>query len=386
MPAANIIGIDFGTHKTLVARWDSGLQAPVLVRLSPIHGDDMPSSVHVSADGRMSFGHEADELSVTDFDGYKQAFKHDIANSPVPYFLHSHEFTARDLTREYLRWIKTQVETESLHSPVDHAVVTVPASWLPSAREALLAALAQVPFPSVELLDQPVAAAVALLRSRRDLWAAGPLLVFDWGASSLELAVLTLNGSQLQVSPNLVAHDASLGGESIDLHLMQAVNRRLVQLGLTKLDDRTSTEKERTRRIVKNWKLRHSRRANEVWKVDCLEGIGADSDLTWTSEQIQALVEVKITEAADACSALLEKAKSKGLTPAGILLIGASSQFPSLPKILKSRLPDVPVLLWDQRMAAAALGATWHAGGIALAIGSTLAGNRGWYDHQKSIL
>ncbi len=80
----NVIGIDFGTHKTLVARWDEEIDRPVLVRLRPAHGDDMPSAVHVDKEGNMTFGDEALEIGLTDPDGLQRSFKRDLGKSAAP--------------------------------------------------------------------------------------------------------------------------------------------------------------------------------------------------------------------------------------------------------------------------------------------------------------
>ena len=357
MSLSRIIGIDFGTNKTLVARWDEEVSRPVLVRLRPAHGDDMPSVVHVDAEGRFTFGDEAEQEGAIDPDGCKRAFKRDLGINAAPYLLHTHELTARDLSREYLRWIKDLVEQDSLHGAVEHAVITVPTSWLPGARAELKQAATEAGFKSLDLLDEPVAAGTAFLSSRRDLWSEGTLLVFDWGAGTLDLAVLTLKDGQPQVIPDLVGGKPGLGGEDVDAHLAQSVNKRLVQLGKTKLDRRSPLEIENVRRKVNEWKIRHATRPDASWQMTGLSDAPAESDLKWTSEEIATRIQDKIKEAVDTCEELLNRAKAKGVTPAGILLVGGSSQFSALRVSLEERFPEMKLLPWDQRISAVALGA-----------------------------
>ncbi|HEV7403137.1 MAG TPA: WG repeat-containing protein [Chthoniobacteraceae bacterium] len=361
MPHSRIIGIDFGTHKTLVARWDEENRRPTLIRLRPASGDDMPSAVHVDAGGTLTFGEEAEQLGSRDAEGYQRAFKRDLGIHAAPYLLHTHEYSARDLSREYLRWIKALVEEESLHGPVDHAVITVPASWLPAARTELQQAAADAGFASVELLDEPVAAGMAFLKSRRDLWSEGALLVFDWGAGTLDLAVLTLADGRPQGIPDLVGGKPGLGGEDIDRHLLQSVNKRLVQLGLAKLERRAPDEIEHVRRKVTEWKLRHAAKPGAIWPLTGLPDVSPEAGLKWTSEEIGERIGDKIKEAVDACAELLERAKAKGVVPTGALLVGGSSQFPALKAALEERFPGMKLLPWDQRISAVALGAAWQA-------------------------
>ncbi len=361
---SNTIGIDFGTHKTLVARWDESISRPVLVRLRPAHGDDMPSSVHVGRDGKFSFGDEADRLGLLDPDGYQRAFKRDLANDDAPYLLHSHEFTAADLCREYLCWIKNIVETECLHDTVEHAVFTVPASWLAGAREALRKAATDAGFASLELVDEPVAAGMAFLHSRRDLWSEGALMVFDWGAGTLDLAVLTLENGQPRAIPDLIGGKPGLGGEDIDRHLVQSVNKRLVQLKLPKLERRPPEDLENVRRAVTEWKIRHSAKPDAVWQLPPTFADFTDTvDMQWTSHEVAERIDEKIKEAIDVASRLLQRAEEKKLTPQGILLVGGSSQFASLKLMLESRFPESKIFTWDQRISAVAIGATYSACG-----------------------
>jgi molecular chaperone DnaK (HSP70) len=137
MSASRIIGIDFGTHKTLVARWDQETGRPALICLRPGSRDDMPSAVHVDEGGRLTFGEEAEQAGAHDAVGYQRASKRELGAHAAPYLLHTHEYSARDLAREYLRWIRQRVEEESLAGPVEHAVLTVPATWLATARAEL---------------------------------------------------------------------------------------------------------------------------------------------------------------------------------------------------------------------------------------------------------
>ncbi len=360
---SRVIGIDFGTHKTLVARWDESISRPVLVRLRPAHGDDMPSSVHVDQEGKFNYGDEADRLGALDPDGYQRAFKRDLGIDAAPYLLHTHEFTAADLSREYLRWIKNIVETECLHDTVEHAVFTVPSTWLPSAREALRQAASDAGFASLDLMDEPVAAGMAFLHSRRDLWSEGALMVFDWGAGTLDLAVLTLENGQPRAIPDLIGGKPSLGGEDIDRHLVQSVNKRLMHLGLTKLERRPPEDLEQVRRAVTDWKIRHSAKPNEVWRLPAFADATDATEMNWTSVEIASRIEEIIKEAVDAAEEMLKKASARNMAPKGILLVGGSSQFPSLSAMLESRFPGLSVFTWDQRISAVAMGAVHSAFG-----------------------
>ena len=361
MNPSRTVGIDFGTHKTLVARWDADRQMPILVRLRPASGDDMPTSFHISAQGETSFGDDADERAVSDADGYLRAFKRDLGKGASSYILHSHERSAREVTTEYLKWLKSFVENESLHGQIEHAVMTVPVTAPPVLRKELQQAARDAGFASYVLLDEPAAAGLAFLKSRPDLWQEGNLLVFDWGAGTLDLAVLDLNRGTPRVIPELVSGRSSFGGEDIDRHLLQMVNQKLVALGLRKLERREPEEAERLRRKILEWKIRHASKPDGIWQ---LSGLGETPDaslLKWTSAEIAARIKEKIQEASDECAQLLARAQARDVEINGILMIGGSSQFPALKSNFEERFPDLRVLTWENRISAVALGAAWAA-------------------------
>ena len=360
MDGTRIIGIDFGTHKTLVSRWDAENDRPILVRLRS-SGDEMPTTVHVSHSGDLCFGEEAEELGVANMEGYKRAFKRDLGAGVTPYLLQSYEYSAGRLAGEYLSWIKKYVETESLHGEVDKAVITVPATFSPAARNELREAALFAGLSKVELLDEPAAAGFAFLKSRPDLWRDGNLLIFDWGAGTLDLAVLQLNKGIPEVLCDLVGGKLGLGGEDIDRHLMQMVNKKLALLGLPRLERREPEEVDRVRRKVTEWKMRHGAKPGAVWRLEGLSGVPPHAELTWTSEEISERVIEKVREAVSVCEEFLNRAKEKGCEVSGVLLIGGSTQLLSLKIQLEQRLPGIRILSWDQRISAVALGAAWLA-------------------------
>ncbi len=355
------VGIDFGSHKTLVARWDEEIGRPVLVRLRPAHGDDMPSAVHVNKDGNMTFGDEALEVGLTDPDGLQRSFKRDLGKSAAPYLLHAFEHTPEELTAQYLGWIKAIVEEHCLHGPIEKAVFTVPASWLPCSREALAKAASEAGFGDIDLLEEPVAAGIAFLRSRKDLWPEDEILVFDWGAGTLDLAVLTLKDSQPHAVPDLTGGDPNLGGDDIDSAVLQIVNQRLVELGLAKLERRSPEELELLRRKAIEWKIRHRNKPDAIFAVT-VEGANSDyTTLKWSGDCVNLRMGICLTRAAKACQELIHSAKNRGICPKGILLIGGSSQMPEIAELLRN-CDEAPVVLpWDQQMVAVALGAAWFA-------------------------
>ena len=87
MSTSQPIGIDFGTTKTLVCRWDSRGQRPVPIRLGRSK-DLIPTSIHIDKNGSFLFGDDADDNRISDSAGYIGRIKRDLERNK--------EFTLRN--------------------------------------------------------------------------------------------------------------------------------------------------------------------------------------------------------------------------------------------------------------------------------------------------
>ncbi len=283
----------------------------------------------------------------------------------APYLLHAFEYTPEELTARYLRWIRTIVEEHCLHGPIEKAVFTVPVSWLPCSREALVKAAGEAGFGDVELLEEPVAAGIAFLRSRRDLWTEGGLIVFDWGAGTLDLAVLTLEGDQPRIIPALIPALVDgrdhFGGDDIDKLIVQMVNCRLVDLDLPRLERQSPEVAEAVCRKANHWKIRHTQSTTGSFFLPELGQTSDSSRLNWSSSDISARIRRKLDEAAIVLGKFIEEIRTKNVHPKGILLVGGSTQFPRLKAILQETASEMVILSWEHSISAIALGACWSA-------------------------
>ena len=104
--------------------------------------------------------------------------------------------------------------------PIDKYIITVPACFNELQRSATLRAAQIANLDCIQILDEPTAAAIALQHCTD--YEDGTILLYDFGAGSLDVCILEVkNGQEFNVKA--VAGNSSLGGEDIDAKLMDYV-------------------------------------------------------------------------------------------------------------------------------------------------------------------
>jgi len=220
------VGIDLGTTNSLVATVKSGA-AEVLVN----HDGDplLPSVVRYGKDGRVVVGHAARAAQAEDPENTIVSVKRfmgrgiaDVAKyGTLPYrFVDAPGMvkieTAAgvkspvDVSAEILKVLRKLAE-ESLGGELVGAVITVPAYFDDSQRQATRDAARLAGINVLRLLNEPTAAAVAY---GLDNASEGTFAVFDLGGGTFDISILRLTKGIFEVlSTN---GDSSLGGDDFD--------------------------------------------------------------------------------------------------------------------------------------------------------------------------
>lgn len=115
-----------------------------------------------------------------------------------------------DVSAEVLRYLLQQA-TKYLGSPVERAVITVPAYFSPTQCRATENAGKLAGLEKVKLLREPEAAALAYGLNRKEPQV---ILVFDLGGGTLDVSVLDVGGGLVEVKAT--SGDPHLGGDDFD--------------------------------------------------------------------------------------------------------------------------------------------------------------------------
>ncbi|MFH1885094.1 MAG: Hsp70 family protein, partial [Pseudomonadota bacterium] len=209
------IGIDLGTTNCCVA-----VQTPGGVRVMRVdQRDTMPSILVQTAEGDIIVGARALMKKAPLF---RYAFVKREMGSDTEFELKDRRVSASDISAEFLKTLKDAAEKD-LGTEVTSAVVTIPAHFGLRAEKDTLDAAMKAGFRNVEVLREPVAAAVACFQ-QKDLEFSDfrTILVYDVGGGTTDVTVCSRTGDHFQVEAGGKAYggDQFLGGVDLDRTLV----------------------------------------------------------------------------------------------------------------------------------------------------------------------
>ncbi len=203
---SKIIGIDLGTTNSAVAVLEGG--EPVIIP-NPEGNRTTPSVVAVK-DGEIQVGESAKRQVVTNPDTVSSIKRH-IGEAGYKVELDGKEYTAQEISGYILQHLKGYAE-DYLGEDVTNAVITVPAYFNDSQRQATKDAGRIAGLEVDRIINEPTAAALAY--GLDDTEAEEKVLVFDLGGGTFDVSVLELGDGVFDVLST--AGDNSLGGDDFD--------------------------------------------------------------------------------------------------------------------------------------------------------------------------
>jgi len=339
MHGATRLAIDLGTSHTVAVVQRAGRPPqPLLFDNSPV----LPSGVFAGDHGDVHTGRDAERLAQVAPHRFEPHPKRRIDEGVV--LLGDAEVPVPALLAAVLR----RVLQEAGHAgaaPGDATVLTCPADWGRRRRELLLDAARLAGIHSPTLVDEPVAAAAYCVHELRVPVPPGrPLLVFDFGGGTLDLALVRAEPSGPQVVG--VGGLEDLGGLDIDAALVGHLGNLIAThdgRAWQRLATPAGTEDLRDRRAF--WS--EVRAAKEMLSRSAATPVhlpGANSPLYLTREELDRIAGPLVDRAVDETRRLLDRAGVTGADLAAILLVGGSSRIPLVAGRLHARLGIAPVV------------------------------------------
>eukprot|EP00316_Scyphosphaera_apsteinii_P020256 CAMPEP_0119316610 /NCGR_PEP_ID=MMETSP1333-20130426/40172_1 /TAXON_ID=418940 /ORGANISM="Scyphosphaera apsteinii, Strain RCC1455" /LENGTH=660 /DNA_ID=CAMNT_0007322299 /DNA_START=32 /DNA_END=2014 /DNA_ORIENTATION=+ len=249
-----VIGIDLGTTNSCVAIMEGG-NAKVIENAEGSR--TTPSIIGFTDDGQRTVGAPAKRQAVTNPTGTLFATKRligrrfddphvqkDIAN--VPYQIMRADNGDAWMEVSGKRYSPSQAgafilgkmkETAEQHlgAPVGHAVITVPAYFNDSQRQATKDAGKIAGLEVLRIINEPTAAALAYGMDKKD---GQVIAVYDLGGGTFDVSVLEISGGVFEVKAT--NGDTLLGGEDFDIVLLEHLKSEFkkeqgIDLGTDKL-------------------------------------------------------------------------------------------------------------------------------------------------------
>lgn len=346
---AKIIGIDLGTTNSVVAIME-GTTPKVIPNTEG--SNTTPSIVAFTKDGKRLVGILAKRQAVTNpentifsakrfigkkFDEAQEDIKHvpyKVAKRPngdVAIVAQGKEYTPQEISAAVLSYLK-QVAENYTGQPVTQAVITVPAYFNDSQRQATKEAGQIAGLDVKRIINEPTAAALAYGMDKKKN---GTIAVFDFGGGTFDISVLEIFDGVIEVKST--NGDTHLGGDDID----QRIIAYLIQ----------EFQKEQGIDLYKDkMALQRLKEAAEKAKIELSTLLETEVNLPYITADASGPkhLNIKLSRAkleslcSDIFDRLLEPCK-KAIADAGIntqqidevILVGGSTRMPKVQELVK---------------------------------------------------
>ena len=349
--AGRMIGIDLGTTNSVVAVMEGG--EPRVIVNSDGHRVT-PSVVAFTENGERLVGQAARRQAVTNPENTIFSIKrfmgrrHNEVQSEeklVPYKIvggpeelvkidvRGKTFTPPEISAIILQNLKKAAE-EYLGGPVTEAVITVPAYFNDSQRQATKDAGVIAGLEVKRIVNEPTAAALAFGLDQKEK-ASGKIAVFDLGGGTFDVSILELSDGVFEVQST--NGDTHLGGDDIDQVLVDHVADTFKdEHGIDLRQDAMA--------------LHRLREACEKAKIDLSSSMQTDLNLpfitadaagpkhltmTVTRAKFEQLIGPVVERVKSPCEKALADAGLKASDLTEVLLIGGSTRIPLVQEMVK---------------------------------------------------
>ncbi len=208
---SKIIGIDLGTTNSCVAVMEGG--EPVVIP-NPEGNRTTPSVVAFSKNGERLVGQIAKRQAVTNPDHTVISIKRDMGTDKKVK-IEGDEFTPQEISAMILQKIKSDAENY-LGQQVTQAVITVPAYFSDSQRQATKDAGRIAGLEVLRIINEPTAAALAYGMDKEDT--DQKIMVYDLGGGTFDVSILEIGDGVFEVLAT--SGNNRLGGDDFDERIM----------------------------------------------------------------------------------------------------------------------------------------------------------------------
>jgi molecular chaperone DnaK len=209
---AKILGIDLGTTNSCVAVMEGG-EAVVIPNAEGSR--TTPSVVGFSKKGEKLVGQVAKRQAISNPENTVYSIKRHMGEASYKVTLNGKAYTPQEISAMILQKLKTDAEAY-LGETLKQAVITVPAYFNDSQRQATKDAGAIAGLEVLRIINEPTAAALAYGLDKGDI--DQKILVYDLGGGTFDVSILELGGGVFEVKST--SGDTRLGGDDFDQRIM----------------------------------------------------------------------------------------------------------------------------------------------------------------------
>lgn len=229
-----VIGIDLGTTNSAVAVMEGG-KATIITNAEGTR--TTPSVVSLTEEGERLVGQVAKNQAITNPQHTVRSIKRHMGED-FKAKIWGKEYTPQEVSAMILQKLKTDAEAY-LGQKVQKAVITVPAYFSDSQRQATKDAGKIAGLDVLRIINEPTAASLAYgLEKSED----HTILIFDFGGGTFDVSILELSDGVFEVKAT--SGDNRLGGDDIDELLIDwMADKFKKEHGIDLREDKTSHQR-----------------------------------------------------------------------------------------------------------------------------------------------
>ncbi|WP_327352135.1 molecular chaperone DnaK [Streptomyces sp. NBC_01304] len=329
---ARAVGIDLGTTNSVVAVLEGG--EPTVVANAE-GARTTPSVVAFAKNGEVLVGEVAKRQAVTNIDRTARSVKRHMGE-PDWRFPHEGQvdgtrFTAQELSARVLQKLKRDAESY-LGETVTDAVVTVPAYFDDTQRQATKEAGEIAGLKVLRIINEPTAAALAYGLDRGD---EQTVLVFDLGGGTFDVSLLEIGEGVIEVKAT--NGDTHLGGDDWDQRVVDHLVKQFKNgHGVDLAKDKMAVQ--RLREAAEKAKIELSSAGETTVNLPYITA-SAEGPLHLDEKLTRAQFQELTADLLERCKTPFHQAvKDAGIKLAAVdhvILVGGSTRMPAVTELVK---------------------------------------------------
>ena len=332
---AKVIGIDLGTTNSVVSVMEGG--EPVVIT-NPEGSRITPSVVGFTKDGQRLVGRLAKNQAVSNPDRTISSIKRHMGDPNYHVTIDGKSYTPPEISAMILQKLKSDAEAY-LGETVSQAVITVPAYFNDSQRQATKDAGKIAGLEVLRIINEPTAAALAYgLDKDQD----ETVLVFDLGGGTFDVSILELSEGVFEVKAT--NGDTMLGGDDFDKKIMDwMVEEFKKENGIDLSQDKMSAQRLIEAAEKAKIELSSMSQTNINLPFITADATGPKHlDLTLSRAKFDELTADLVERTMVPTRKAMEDAGLSGNDIDKIILVGGSSRIPAVQEAIRKILGKEP--------------------------------------------